>query len=78
MARWARRPRATNATIRNFYQRAKLLARTSPLSGSMKLTMMGFGKRGGYILKQEKIRRKLPKQLKGRVSKTSFYDEGMR
>ena len=78
MARWARRPRATNATIRNFYARARLLARTSPLASSMKLTMMGFGKRGGYLLKQEKLRRKYPKQNRGRISKTSWYDEGSR
>lgn len=77
MARWARRPRATNATIRAFYKRGELFA-SQGIAGSLKLSMMGFGKRGGYLLKQEKLRRKTPKQGPGRISKTKPMDEGFR
>lgn len=77
MARWARRPRATNATIKAFYARGRILA-SQGIAGSLKLSMMGFGKRGGYLLKQEKLRRKMPKQNPGRISKTKQMDEGWR
>lgn len=77
MARWARRPRATNATIRAFYKRGQLLA-SQGMAGSLKLSMMGFGKRGGYLLKQEKLRRKTPKQGPGRTSSIKPMDEGWR
>lgn len=61
MARFARRPRATNSTIRNFYKRGKLLA-AQGVPTSLKLSMLGFGRRGGTTLRQEKLRRKLPRQ----------------
>ncbi len=64
MARFARRPRATNATIRGFYNKDRFL-KIGALPGTLKLTMMGFGRRGGVLLRQEKLRRKLPKQLRG-------------
>ncbi len=64
MARFARRPRATNTTIRNFFKRGRILgSRFAP--GSLKLTLMGMGRRGGVLLRQEKLRRKIPKQLRG-------------
>lgn len=70
MARFARRPRATNRTINAFYKKHKILgSRFTP--GSLKLTMMGFAGRGGVTLRREKLRRKLPQQLKGARSKSS-------
>lgn len=79
MARFSRGKRKTNASIKSFYNRARLLA-AKGIPSSLKLTMMGFSRRGGYLLKQEKLRRKLPPQLKGvnNRTKTGFYDEGMR
>ncbi len=61
MARFARRPRATNATIRAFFKRSALLARQG-VPTALKLNLMGFGRRGGVTLRLEKLRRKLPKQ----------------
>lgn len=71
MARFARRPRATNRTIRGFYKRHQLLgSRFAP--SSLKLTMQGFGKRGGVTLRMEKLRRKIGgSQNKGVQRKTT-------
>jgi len=70
MARLSRSPRKTNASIKGFYQRHRLLrSRFAP--SSLKLTMMGFARRGGVLLRQEKLRRKVPKQLRGAKRKTS-------
>ena len=56
--------RRTNAGIKSFYAKQRLLA-SQGVPASLKLTMMGFGKRGGYLTRLERLRRKLPKQLKG-------------
>ena len=69
MARWARRPRATNATIRAFYRRGRFLAARG-VPTSLKLTMMGFAGRGGVTLRLEKLRRKIPAQMRGAQTKT--------
>lgn len=69
MARWARRPRATNATIRAFYRRGRFLAARG-VPTSLKLTMMGMGRRGGVLLRQEKLRRRIPAQMRGAQTRT--------
>ena len=54
--------RRTNAAIKAYYKRAALL--TSPgIPSTLKLTMMGHGKRGGYLIRHERLRRKAGKQL---------------
>lgn len=69
MARFARRPRASNRTIRGFFDKARFLAARG-LSTSFKLTLMGMGRRGGVLLRQEKLRRRISPQLRGAQRKT--------
>jgi len=65
----ARRPFATNASIKNYYARASMMAKLG--NGSiMKLTMMGLGNKGSVNLRHEKLLRRCPIQLKGGKSKT--------
>ena len=54
--------------IRGLYQKQRLL-RHPGIAGSLKLTILGFGRGGGWLLRQEKLRRKIPKQL-SRTSST--------
>lgn len=68
MARFSRSPK-TQSAIRGFFRRQRFLgSRFAP--SSLKLTMLGFGRRGGVILRQEKLRRKVGGQLRGVQRKT--------
>lgn len=50
--------------IKAFFTRQRLLmARGIPMS--LKLQLMGHGQRGGYLSRLSRMRRKIPKQLKG-------------
>ena len=53
--------RKSNATIRAFYNRQRLL-KASGVPMSLKLQLLGVGKGGGYLSRMERLRRKLPKQ----------------
>lgn len=58
------RQRKRNNSIKALYSRERML-RSRFLPGSLKLTLMGFTRRGGAPLRVEKLRRKLPKQMTG-------------
>jgi hypothetical protein len=69
MAKRSRGRRRTNSSIKAFYGKHKLLAsKFSP--ATLKLTLQGFGKRGGVTLRLEKLRRKVPKQNRTAQRKT--------
>ena len=57
----------TNSSIKAFYTRARLLA-AQGVPTSLKVTMMGRGMRGGWVTRWEKLRRKMPKQMKNTSS----------
>ena len=59
-----RRKFKKNSAIRALFQRARFLA-ASGFPQSLKLAFMGFTKAGGAPLRTEKLRRKLPRQLRG-------------
>ncbi len=74
MARFARRPRATNATIRGFFKKHQLVGSRFTSTG-LKLTLGGHpGARSGVTLRLEKLRRKIGKfkQLRGVQRKTKI------
>ena len=56
--------RKVGPTVKAFYDRQRLLA-SSTMPVSLKLTMLGYSKQGGYLTRLERQRRKLPRQLKG-------------
>lgn len=60
----SRRLNKANTGIRFSLKRAKILA-ASGAPSALKMSLMGFTKRGGAPLRLEKLRRKLPRQLRG-------------
>jgi len=50
--------------IRAFFQKARLLA-ASGTPTTLKLQLMGFGRRGGYVSRWSRLSKKLPPQIKG-------------
>lgn len=67
MARFRKAYRSASA-YRGALARARILA-SQGAAASLKLSMMGLTRQGGWPLRLEKLRRKLKYQLKGATSK---------